>query len=265
MAAPAPAPQKRYYRQRAHSNPMADHVFEYPVTPEEMDWSQYYPEYFKARSENDHHDDEKDLIDEKKLKFRVEFADIGCGYGGLLVELSSLFPEALILGLEIRVKVSDYVIDRIESLRASNPGKYQNIACIRSNAMKYLPNFFKKGQLSKMFFLFPDPHFKKTKHKWRIISSTLLAEYAYVLRVGGLVYTITDVQEVHEWMVKHFTQHPLFEHVQLEELKDDVIVDRLGVCTEEGKKVLRNGGQNFTAVFRRVEHKQKLKIEEARS
>lgn len=32
-----------------------------------------------------------------------------------------------------------------------------------------------------MFFLFPDPHFKKTKHKWRIISTTLLAEYAYVL------------------------------------------------------------------------------------
>jgi len=31
--------------------------------------------------------------------------------------------------------------------------------------------------------LFPDPHFKKTKHKWRIISPTLLAEYAYVLRV----------------------------------------------------------------------------------
>ena len=35
-----------------------------------------------------------------------------------------------------------------------------------------------------MFFLFPDPHFKKTKHKWRIISATLLAEYAYALRVG---------------------------------------------------------------------------------
>ena len=35
-----------------------------------------------------------------------------------------------------------------------------------------------------MFFLFPDPHFKKTKHKWRIISTTLLAEYAYVTRIG---------------------------------------------------------------------------------
>jgi tRNA (guanine-N7-)-methyltransferase len=35
-----------------------------------------------------------------------------------------------------------------------------------------------------MFFLFPDPHFKKAKHKWRIINDTLLAEYAYVLAEG---------------------------------------------------------------------------------
>ena len=26
-------------------------------------------------------------------------------------------------------------------------------------------------QLKKMFFLFPDPHFKQKKHKWRIIRS----------------------------------------------------------------------------------------------
>lgn len=52
------------------------------------------------------------------------------------------------LGLEIRVKVSDYVQDRIKSLRASEPGSYLNIACLRSNAMKYLPNFFPKGQVS---------------------------------------------------------------------------------------------------------------------
>lgn len=64
------------------------------------------------------------------------------------VELSPLFPDRLMLGLEIRVKVSDYVRDRIQSLRASEPGSYQNIACIRSNAMKYLPNFFSKGQVS---------------------------------------------------------------------------------------------------------------------
>uniref|UniRef100_A0A4W5P430 tRNA (guanine-N(7)-)-methyltransferase n=1 Tax=Hucho hucho TaxID=62062 RepID=A0A4W5P430_9TELE len=233
-------PQKRYYRQRAHSNPMADHTFEYPVCPGDMDWSQLYPEFF-----SDHQSTKKAA--------QVEFADIGCGYGGLLVELSPLFPKQLILGLEIRVKVSDYVQDRIRSLRAAEMGSYQNIACLRSNAMKYLPNFFSKGQLSKMFFLFPDPHFKKTKHKWRIISPTLLAEYAYTLRVGGLVYTNTDVEEVHLWMVKHFSEHLLFTRVPDAELVDDVIISRLGTCTEEGKKVQRNGGKNYLAVFRRVE------------
>ena len=52
------------------------------------------------------------------------------------------------------------------------------------------------GQLEKMFILYPDPHFKKCKHKWRIVSEGLLAEYAYVLKVGGLVYTVSDVKEV---------------------------------------------------------------------
>lgn len=34
----------------------------------------------------------------------------------------------------------------------------------------------------------------------------------------ALVYTMTDVEEVHLWMVKHFTEHPLFTRVMEEEL-----------------------------------------------
>ncbi|XP_057613864.1 tRNA (guanine-N(7)-)-methyltransferase isoform X2 [Chionomys nivalis] len=210
----APQPQKRYYRQRAHSNPMADHTLRYPVKPEEMDWSELYPEFFAPLTQNKSHDDAKDE-EEKQAGAQVEFADIGCGYGGLLVALSPLFPDTLILGLEIRVKVSDYVQDRIRALRAAPGGGFQNIACLRSNAMKHLPNFFRKGQ--------------------------------------GLVYTITDVLELHQWMCTHFEEHPLFERVPLEELSEDPIVEHLGTSTEEGKKVLRNGGKNFPAIFRRIQ------------
>ena len=32
----AKLPQKRYYRQRAHSNPIADHCFDYPVRPDQV-------------------------------------------------------------------------------------------------------------------------------------------------------------------------------------------------------------------------------------
>jgi tRNA (guanine-N7-)-methyltransferase len=82
-----------------------------------MDWAVHYPELAATR--------------------RVEFLDVGCGYGGMLstarvfatspqyhspgidatVKLSAMFPETLSLGLEIRLKVSDYVRDRIIALR----------------------------------------------------------------------------------------------------------------------------------------------------
>lgn len=98
-----------------------------------MDWSKYYPEV---------------LSNDSASNILVEFVDIGCGYGGLLITLSKMFPSTLILGMEIRVKVSDYVMDRIAALRSQNPGDFLNIACLRSNAMKYLPNYFRKGQVS---------------------------------------------------------------------------------------------------------------------
>ena len=238
-------PQKRYYRQRAHSNPLSDHTFDYPISPDHMDWSPFYPQA--------HVQSHDTVAKVKSSEPCVEFLDIGCGYGGLLVALSPLFPENRILGLEIRLKVSDYVQDRIKALRAQNTGCYGNIAVLRTNAMKYLPNYFRKGQLKKMFFLFPDPHFKKSKHKWRIISTTLLAEYAYCLGVGGLVYSATDVRELHEWMTQHFVVHPLFEEVELEDKRKDPIVPLLSESTEEGKKVARAGGSVYTAVFRRIE------------
>jgi len=153
----AKLPQKKLYRQRAHSNPISDHHFDYPISPDLMDWTTLYPKFFQGPDSND----------------RVEFLDVGCGYGGLLVELSPLFPEKIMLGMEIRVKVSQYVMDRVKALRELHPGSYENIACIRTNAMKYLPNFFTKGQLTKMFFLYPDPHFKRCKHKWRIINQNM--------------------------------------------------------------------------------------------
>jgi len=248
----AKLPQKKFYLQRAHSNPMADHSFDYPISPDQMNWHQYYPKYFPSpKEEDERHDDPADL----QPRPQVEFADIGCGYGGLLVSLSPLFPDTLMLGMEIRVKVSDYVKDRIQALRQQNPGQYENVACVRTNAMKLLPNFFAKGQLKAMFFLFPDPHFKKTKHKWRIINDTLLAVYAFVLRVGGLIYTITDVKDLHDWMVDHLDAHPLFQRLSEEECSKDLIVTKLYESTEEGQKVTRNNGDKFLAVYRRIEDK----------
>lgn len=88
-------------------------------------------------------------------------------------------------------------------------------------------------------------------------SPTLLSEYAYVLRPGGIIYTITDVHDLHLWMVKHLTDFPAFDRISNDDecLKDenDPCVKVVYGSTEEGKKVARNGGEKWFAAFRRRE------------
>jgi tRNA G46 methylase TrmB len=40
----------------------------------------------------------------------VKFVDVGMGFGGLTVALAELFPEKLVLGMEIRAKVSIVIL-----------------------------------------------------------------------------------------------------------------------------------------------------------
>lgn len=168
------------------------------------------------------------------------------------MELGRLFPSTLSIGIEIRTKLCEFVEGRIAALRAQHPGQFENVAVVRTNAMKYLPNYFARGQLRKVFFLFPDPHFKRAKHKWRIISPTLLAEYAYVMAPGGDVYVLTDVRELFRWMTRHLAAHPLFRRLDDADVALDPLVPRLWDCTEEGQKVTRAGGEKYLAVFRRI-------------
>jgi tRNA (guanine-N7-)-methyltransferase len=128
---------------------------------------------------------------------------------------------------------------------------------VRANAMKFLPNYFPRASMRALFFLFPDPHFKQRKHKARIISPTLLAEYAYVLRPGGIVYTITDVADLAAWMRGHLAAHPLFEPLAEDEVRamgHGAVLDAVYTATEEGKKVARNKGDKWLACFRRLEN-----------
>ena len=220
-----------FHKQRAHCNPLAHHQLDYPMNPSSMDWSDLYPDF-------------PDQI--------PEIADIGCGYGGLLVSLSTLFPNTLILGGEIRSNVAKYVEDRISFLRSNNSNSYGNIAVLRMNAMKFLPNFFPKGHLTKLFFLFPDPHFKKRKHKSRIITWTLLSEYAYVLKSKGRLYTATDVKDLFDWEVSQLDSHPLFKRLPEDQILQDPCVQMMLHETEEGKKIDRNLGQKFYYVWERI-------------
>ena len=267
-------PQKKHFRTRAHSNVLNANDFWFPPTPDDVPLDSYFPGLPAAAR-------------------TIEFVDIGCGYGSLLMELCAVFPSTPMLGIEIRPKVVEYVQRRVAVLRHEAKGKstsgaaaattasasgsdaattaadasadasaatsssttsplldYENVWAIHNNAQRFMPNFFRKEQLSKLFFCFADPHFKRKNHRKRIVSHALLAEYAYVLKPLGLAYVITDVAELMSWMVEHFSQSVLFERLPREELKSDPTVPTL-IRTDEGLKVQRNNGNMYIAVFRK--------------
>jgi tRNA (guanine-N7-)-methyltransferase len=71
-----------------------------------MDWSTIFPGFVEKSSEvgddlmegiQDETTDQKPPA-LKKLTRDVEVADIGCGFGGLLIALAPLLPDTLILG-----------------------------------------------------------------------------------------------------------------------------------------------------------------------
>ncbi|KDO20496.1 hypothetical protein SPRG_14014 [Saprolegnia parasitica CBS 223.65] len=228
-------PQKKFYRSRAHCNPLSHNdSFDYPLRPVEMDWSSHYPNVEAPK---------------------VEFLDVGCGFGGLTIALATLFPTNLTLAMEIRPKVTEYVRLRIEALRQdalATTKAYQNVSVLRTNAMRYLPHYFAKGQIQKMFFCFPDPQFKLRNHRRRIVNTHLLTEYAYLIAEGGILYTITDVEDLHNWHVAKCDAHPCFERIIDDAvLEADPCVKAMTEETEEGKKVARSGGKKYIAVYRR--------------
>lgn len=69
-----------------------------------MDWSPYFPYFIDSGpapdSKKDGHETAAELVEAtpRKLTQNVEVLDIGCGFGGLLMALSPLYPNTLMLG-----------------------------------------------------------------------------------------------------------------------------------------------------------------------
>lgn len=68
---------------------------------------------------------------------------------------------------------------------------------------------------------------------FNFISRTLLCEYAYVLKPGGRIYTITDVKDLYDWEVSHLEAHPSFKRIEF---------DLENFVEKEENKISKSGG-----------------------
>lgn len=259
-------PKKALFRQRAHCNPLSDALFPYPLSPAHVNWAEHYPSRFPNAGLAKSHlvvntTDHPVAYSEEPVGEELNGAqgaapsilDIGCGFGGLLLHLSALFPDKLSLGMEIRSQVSNYVGERIRAARMSEPASLENVSVIRTNTMKYLVNYIRKGQCDKLFFCFADPHFKQSNKRRRILNDSLMPIYGYCLKPGGILYFITDVKDLYDWMEGCCDRaNKIFARIPQAELDLDPVIPAMKTGTEEGMKVQRNNQPVYYAAYRRL-------------
>jgi hypothetical protein len=69
-------PKKKFYRQRAHCNPLNDSAMDVPLTPAALDWSAHFPAFVNP--------DGSAKVESVEPVVRI--ADVGCGFGGMTIE-----------------------------------------------------------------------------------------------------------------------------------------------------------------------------------
>ena len=120
---------------RAHCNVLSDTPFPFPLNPDYVDWTYHFPDVFAQKYEVpdiEHKRSELFLNTRNNaIKYseivspefngskdiKVDFVDIGCGYGGLLFAISPHFPDKNMMGFEIRDVIAEYVGKKIRAKR----------------------------------------------------------------------------------------------------------------------------------------------------
>ncbi len=134
-----------------------------------------------------------------------DLLDAGCGKGSFLLDMSELYPDKNILGIELRLNVVKWLEEIIKG------EKIKNCAVIWYSVANSL-NFIENNSIKSIFYLFPDPWPKRKHHKRRAFNNNFLNECKRVLKSEGRLYLASDVQEVHEHHLETIQKHDGFNY-----------------------------------------------------
>lgn len=132
--------------------------------------------------------------------------EIGPGRGGFLFERAAAAPDRRLLGLEIRMKWSAIVDERL-----AKQGLGARARVLNADAREALTRLRPDASIDVFYLHFPDPWWKKKHAKRLVMNPDLLDQIARLLRVGGEFYVQTDVEERAEQYEAQIGAHEAFE------------------------------------------------------
>lgn len=131
--------------------------------------------------------------------------DIGCGKGQFLLDFAELNPQLNILGIELRKGPVEWLKQIIKG------ENIPNAAVIWYSVVNGL-EFIKNETISKVFYLFPDPWFKKKHHKRRAFTENFLENIYNKLKPNGELYLATDVSAINDYHLEKLNSTAKFRY-----------------------------------------------------
>ncbi|MEN3040876.1 MAG: tRNA (guanosine(46)-N7)-methyltransferase TrmB [Bacteroidia bacterium] len=121
--------------------------------------------------------------------------EVGCGKGEFAVHLAQQQPEALVIGLDRRA-------DRLAAgCRMAAAASLSNIRFWHGDALT-LEAHFAPGEVSVLWFNYPDPYPKRRHEKHRLFHSRFLRLYRTILRPGGELFFRSDSLMLYEYSLQ---------------------------------------------------------------
>jgi tRNA (guanine-N7-)-methyltransferase len=114
--------------------------------------------------------------------------EVGFGKGLFLIMAAKANPQVNFFGLEIVRKYQLFTATRLAKRQLFNV----RVAC--ADARLYLRDRVAPESVQAVHVYFPDPWWKKRHHKRRVFSAEFARAIERILKTGGLLHLVTDVE-----------------------------------------------------------------------
>src|SRR5262249_8992936 len=128
--------------------------------------------------------------------------EVGFGKGLFLVTASAARPEINFLGVEVERKYVLFTATRLAKRHRTN------VRLVCGDARRVLPGFLPDGCVQAVHVYFPDPWWKNRHRKRRLFTEEFAAQAARVLRRGGHLHLVSDVEDYFQIMTGLLEHQP---------------------------------------------------------
>ena len=115
--------------------------------------------------------------------------EVGFGKGLFLLTAAQAHGEINFVGVEIVRKYQLFTATRLAKRNLNNV----RVAC--ADVRLFLPRCVPAASLQAIHVYFPDPWWKKRHHKRRVFTAEFVVECVRILRPGGQLHAVTDVED----------------------------------------------------------------------